>query len=118
MRIIRALIDGLITRCPQCHQGKLFERGFQMHPHCLQCGFIYQQATGEITGGMGINIGVTLIPLMIAAFVLGVNPDLPLGPVLLSLAAFAIVFPIAFYRSARGLWVAITYLTGDTREAD
>jgi uncharacterized protein (DUF983 family) len=116
--MIRALFDGFITRCPQCHRGKLFERGFRMQPCCIQCGLIYQQATGEITGGMGINIATTLIPLLIAAFVLGINPAIPLAPVLLGLAAFAIVFPIVFYRSARGLWVAITYLTGDAREGD
>jgi hypothetical protein len=31
---------------------------------------------------------------------------------------FAIVFPIAFYRSARGIWVAVIYLTGDANERD
>lgn len=46
------------------------------------------------------------------------NPNIPLGPLLLGLAAFAIVFPIAFYRSSRGLWASFLYLTGDNAEPD
>jgi uncharacterized protein (DUF983 family) len=118
MRLLRALFDGLILRCPQCHRGAIFAHGFQINQRCPNCGLAYERAVGEITGGMGINIAVTLLPLMAAAFVLGVNPAIPLGPVLLGLVAFAILFPIAFYRSARGMWVAITYLTSDGSEAD
>ena len=31
---------------------------------------------------------------------------------------FAVVFPIAFYRSARGLWVGVLFLTSNQAEAD
>ena len=118
IRMIRALLDGLLLRCPQCHRGAMFARGFQMRTTCPECQLVFERASGEITGGMGINIGATLIPLLVAAGVFGLNPTVPLGPLMLGLGVFAIVFPIAFYRSSRGLWVGITYLTGDASEPD
>jgi hypothetical protein len=96
----------------------MFVRGFQITSTCPECGLIFEHASGEMTGGMGINISVTLLPIMIAAFALGLNPAVPLGPLLAGLMLFAIVFPIAFYRSARGIWVAVIYLTGDANERD
>ena len=34
------------------------------------------------------------------------------------LALFAILFPIAFYRSSRGIWAGFLYITGDNQERD
>ena len=31
---------------------------------------------------------------------------------------FTVLFPIAFYRSSRGLWASFLYLTGDNTERD
>ncbi len=118
LRIVRALLDGLLLHCPQCHRGGMFTHGFQMQHTCPACGLPFERATGEITGGMGINIAATLIPLMVAAGIFGLNPAVPLGLLMIGLGLFAIGFPIAFYRSSRGLWVGIIYLTGDSRETD
>jgi uncharacterized protein (DUF983 family) len=118
LRMLRALLDGLLLRCPRCHSGGMFRRAFQIERACPSCGLVFESASGEITGGMGINITVTLLPIMVAAFVLGLNPTIPTEMLLLGLGAVAVGFPIAFYRSSRGLWVAITFLTGDGREAD
>jgi uncharacterized membrane protein len=89
-----------------------------MHTRCPNCGLAFETASGEMTGGMGINISVTLLIIMGVALALGLNPNVPLTPLLLGLGLFAIVFPIAFYRSARGMWVGILYLTRDNDEGD
>lgn len=116
--ILRALFDGFFLRCPRCHRGALFFRRFQMHTQCRHCGLAFESASGEITGGMGINISVTLLFVMIAAPIFGMNRDIPLLTLLLGLGIFTILFPIAFYRSSRGMWVAILYLTNHHAEPD
>ena len=116
--MIRALFDGLVLRCPRCHAGKMFASGFTMRRECPSCSLEFERATGEVTGGMGINTVVTLLAITAAALFFGLNPAIPLPPLLLGLALFAILFPIAFYRSSRGLWASVLYLTGDNSESD
>ena len=96
----------------------MFAHGFTMKQICPVCGLQFEQASGEITGGMGINIVVTLVVIVACALVFGLNPAVPLLPLLAGLAVFAILFPIVFYRSARGMWASILYLTGDNVERD
>jgi uncharacterized protein (DUF983 family) len=116
--LLRALFDGLILRCPRCHTGRMFERGFTMHRLCPVCGLLFEQASGEITGGMAINTVLTLFVITVASLVFGFNPAIPLGPLIVGLAAFAILFPIAFYRSSRGMWAGFLYFMGDNAERD
>jgi uncharacterized membrane protein YoaK (UPF0700 family) len=66
---------------------------------------------------MGINIVVTLL-VVIAGSLWALSPEVPLVPLLACLLIFAIGFPIAFYRSSRGLWASVLYITGDNREPD
>lgn len=115
---LRIFWDGLIARCPRCHVGRMFAHGFTMRERCPNCGLQFERAAGEITGGMGINISLTLAIILIIAPIIGFVRSIPLVPSLLALMLFAIVFPIAFYRSSRGLWVSILYLTGDNDEPD
>lgn len=117
MRILRALLDGLILRCPRCRRGRMFGRGFAMHRTCPNCGLEFERASGEITGGMGINVVVTLLVVIIGSL-FALSPTTPLGPLLIGLFLFAVIFPIAFYRSSRGLWAGLLYITGDNREPD
>jgi uncharacterized protein (DUF983 family) len=112
------MLDGLLLRCPRCHKGRMFERGFTMRRACPVCGLVFEHASGEITGGMAINTVVTLLVITVASLVFGLNPAVPLGPLLVGLAAFAILFPIAFYRSSRGLWAGFLYVMGDNTERD
>jgi len=108
----------MLLRCPRCHTGRMFARGFTMNQACPNCVLPFEKASGEITGGMGINIVVTLVVITLGSLVFGLNPAVPLGPLLIGLALFAILFPIAFYRSSRGLWASFLYITGDNQERD
>ena len=118
IRLLRALFDGLLLRCPRCHTGRMFAYGFTMNKVCPSCGLMFEKATGEITGGMGVNTVATLAVITVVALVLGLNPAVPLAPLLIGLALFAILFPIAFYRSSRGIWAGFLYMTGDNDERD
>ena len=117
MRILRAFFDGLLLHCPRCHKGRMFNTFFQMRQRCPLCGLEFERATGEITGGMGVSIVVTLILVIIAAFVVGFS-NLPLLPALVVIGVGIAVFAVAFYPVSRGLWVALLYVTGANQERD
>jgi uncharacterized protein (DUF983 family) len=118
IRFLRALFDGLALRCPRCHTGLMFARGFTMNKVCPNCGLPFEKASGEMTGGMAVNTVATLAVITLCSLVFGLNRSVPLGPLLFGLALFAILFPIVFYRSSRGLWAAFLYITGDNAEPD
>jgi uncharacterized protein (DUF983 family) len=118
IRLLRALLDGLLLRCPRCHTGRMFAHGFTMNTVCPNCGLAFERAAGEISGGMGVNTVATLAVITVASLVFGLNPTVPLGPLLIGLALFAILFPIVFYRSSRGIWAGFLYITGDNEERD
>jgi hypothetical protein len=88
-----------------------------MRHSCPMCGLPFERAEREVTGGMGINTVATLAVITVCALVFGLNPSVPLLPLLAGLVLFAILFPILFYRSSRGLWASLLYLTGDNIES-
>lgn len=117
IRILRAFFDGIRLTCPNCHRGRMFSSYFQMHQCCPICHLPFEEASGEITGGMGVNIVVTLFLVITSAAVVGFS-DLPVVPALLVLIVFFILFPILFYPFSRAVWMSLLYLTGDHREPD
>jgi uncharacterized protein (DUF983 family) len=117
LRVLRAFADGLLLRCPRCHRGTMFSSFFRMRQTCPVCGLHFERASGEITGGMGVNIVATLGLVIVAAAVIGFS-SVPLLPAFLAMAALVVVFPIVFYPFSRALWSALLYLTGDNAERD
>lgn len=116
--VLRALWDGLILRCPRCHQGRMFDHGMHMRGECPVCGLPFERSSGEITGGMCINACLTQSIVFVLGAVAGWYAWIWLGPLLLLLVAISIAIPIAFYKPSRGLWASIIYLTGDNEEPD
>ena len=96
----------------------MFARPFTMRRLCPHCALPFERAAGEITGGMGINAVLTLGVVVILAFLGGSNRAVPLVPLLVGLLLFAVLFPIGFYASSRGLWASVLYLTGANVEGD
>ena len=117
MRILRALWDGLMLRCPQCHRGRMFKTWFTMHRSCPRCGLQFERASGEVTGGMAINFVLTLF-VIIGGSLFALSPGVPLLALMGGLGVFAVIFPIAFYPVSRGLWAGFLYITGDNTEGD
>lgn len=117
-RVLWVLFDGLRLRCPNCRRGRMFAQGFQMYQACPVCGLPYERSSGEFTGGMGINAFVTQTVVFILGAALGWFTSISLPLLLLALVAFAIIFPILFYKPSRGLWAGILFLTGDNDEPD
>ena len=117
-RVLRAVWDGLRLRCPRCHHGHMFARPFAMRRVCPQCALPFERAAGEITGGIWINVTLTLLVVIVLGFIGGNNPTVPLVPLLGGLMLVAVLFPIGLYPASRGLWASVLYLTGANDEGD
>ena len=95
----------LRLRCPQCGVGRLFRGFFSMSPSCSSCGLDFRREQGYYVGAMYINYGVT------AAVELSVGIPLadriPMATLTWPLAAFALIFPLLFFRHSRSLWLGM-----------
>ena len=114
-RVMRVLAQSAMLICPACQHGRMFRSFFRMNVRCSVCHVIFERDGGEITGGLAINVTLTMLIALCGA-AMAFSTDVPLLPLLLSLSAVIIIFPLWFYRHARGLWVGIIYLTGSIFE--
>lgn len=115
LRIARVLTQSFMLTCPACQHGRMFRSHFRMNVRCPVCHVVFERDGGEITGGLAINVTLTMCIALIGS-VLAFSTDIPLMPLLFGMTAVIVVFPLWFYRHARGLWVGIIYLTGSMFE--
>jgi uncharacterized protein (DUF983 family) len=102
---------GLALRCPNCGQGRMFSGLFSMEKTCPHCDVRYERLSGESIGGMFINLGLAEVISVFGFFAIQLAFNPPMLPHILFWVAFNILFVLLFYRHARGLWVAINYLS-------
>lgn len=118
---LHKIVVGAKLRCPNCEQGRMFSGLFQMNPTCPVCGVRFERSSGESLGGMMVNLVVaellTIVGFFVSYFALGSPADMT--PLIVFWLVFDILFVLGFYRPARGMWVAVTYLTsGLTTDED
>ena len=114
-RIVRVLVQSLLLTCPACQHGRMFRSRFRMNVRCPVCHVVFERDGVEITGGLSINVTLTMCIALFGAAA-AFATDVPLVPLLLVLTAVTVAFPLWFYRHARGLWIGIIYLTGSMFE--
>jgi uncharacterized protein (DUF983 family) len=114
-RIFSVLLCCARLTCPACRRGSMFRGYFTMNVRCPVCGNIFERDAGEVTGGISIN---TMLKATHAVFgaALAFFTDLPIELLLTVLITATILFPLWFYRRARGLWTGVLYLTGSIFE--
>ena len=114
-------------RCPRCGIGRLFEapaagdaalqrRGlarlpwFRMPPRCRFCLLPFQREAGYFLGAIYINYGLTAAVVVCGVFLVPLWWPLPTWVEITVWSAFAVLFPLLFFRHARAFWLAIDYL--------
>ncbi len=113
IRFFQALLRGFFGRCPVCGRGRMFRSFYGLRERCEYCGTEYERTGNQSTGGMAINLVVTILLGFIGGIILVLRwPDAVL-PGLALLIVVLTLFHIVFYRCAKGLWLGITSLTGD-----
>lgn len=100
------MLRGLRLRCPRCGQGAIFRGWFAMNARCPACGRLFDRAPGYLLGSIYFNYGVTALLVVIVYFSLYFSETLNGKQLLVLLTAFSVVFPLCFFRHARGLWIA------------
>ncbi|MCA9195919.1 MAG: DUF983 domain-containing protein [Planctomycetales bacterium] len=97
-------------RCPRCGKGKLYETWFRMFKKCPECGLVYERETGFYLGAIYFNYGLTALIISIAYPLLVFKWRYDSQQVLWGLLAFAVVFPLLYYRRARSMWLGFDFL--------
>lgn len=111
---IRKLLLGLFLICPNCEQGR-FGRGlFAIQPQCPVCAVKYERQPGEGTGAMILTLSLMPIVSIILFFILW-NAGVDVWVNAIISISSVIVLCLLVYRHMRGLWVAVTHLTGGLR---
>ena len=105
---------GLLLRCPVCGKGKVFRRWLKMYEQCPVCHFVYEREEGYFSGALALNLVVSELLLTVTvtpiAAMVGLNPSIPLLPVLLLCAPLPIVVPLIFYRHCKTLWMSMDHM--------
>jgi uncharacterized protein (DUF983 family) len=89
----------------------MFTGLFNMEKTCPHCDVRYERLSGESIGGMFLNLGLAEVISVFGFFAIQLAFNPPMLPHMLFWVAFNILFVLLFYRHARGLWVAINYLS-------
>jgi uncharacterized protein (DUF983 family) len=102
---------GLLRRCPRCSERKVWAGHFKLRERCPRCDLLFAREEGFWLGAYVINFGVgeglVGVILMVFLFVKVNNPDVALGPWLISGVLLGVFAPIVFFKSSRTIWAAI-----------
>jgi uncharacterized protein (DUF983 family) len=96
-------------RCPRCGRGRLFKSPISMNPSCAECDLHFEREPGYFLGSIYINYGLTALLVTLFYFALFFSGAVSPQTALWIVTAFALVFPIWFFRYARSLWLGFDY---------
>ena len=117
MRVGTVLWRGLRLVCPVCGGGKLFRGWFRMHRSCSECRLVFERGPGYWLGSIYVNYGLTALLVTVWYLVLWFTGAASPEALLVILIAFAVVFPLWFFRYARSLWLGFDHLVDPAQES-
>ncbi len=104
---------GFWLRCPNCEQGTMADGLLGIRQECDVCHVKFERKSGETAGASIIWVSILPILAMIIFFAIELtNPGTSLWISAGIPLAFVVIAGVLFYRNVRGLWIAISYLTG------
>ena len=81
-----------------------------MNSQCAACHLVFEREPGYFVGAIYINYAVTAILMVSGFLLLDDYTGLSLTAQLITWSAFAIIFPLIFFRYSRSLWLALGHL--------
>jgi uncharacterized protein (DUF983 family) len=108
----RALLRGLVRRCPRCGSGRLFRRWLKIREQCPRCGLRLEREEGGFLGAMTINYALTTL-VWIVVLVVWLVVDLPdVRVATLTVVSIVLVglLPLVFFPISKTIWAAVDYL--------
>ncbi len=111
--MLKKLWLGFWLTCPNCEEGSMADGLLAIRPECEVCHVKFERKSGETAGASIIWVSVLPILAMIIFFAIELtNPGTSLWISAGIPLAFVVIAGVLFYRNVRGLWIAISYLTG------
>ena len=101
---------GLRLRCPACGEGRLFRNWLSMLDPCEACGRKFDRSPGYLLGSIYFNYGITALLVVVFYFSMFFTQAMTSRQLLFALTGFTLLFPLWFFRYARGLWIAFDEL--------
>lgn len=98
--------------CPRCGAKSLFSGFFTLRATCLYCQSRFERSPGDAYGGVYVNLLVSEVLSLTGFFFSQEFTQIATELLLIFWLLFSLVFMLLFYRHARGIWIAIRYLTG------
>lgn len=81
-----------------------------MHKKCSSCGTVFEREPGFFLGAIYFNYGLTAIISTVGFMVLRFGGYLTNNQALAVTVAFAVLFPILYFRNSRSMWMAFDQL--------
>lgn len=107
---LRSVLRAWRLRCPRCGKGKLFSGIFRMLTECPHCRLNYEREPGFYLGAIYFNYGLTSVMATVGFMVMRFGWDYSAKTALTVTLAFAVLFPVLFFRHARSLWLSFDQL--------
>ena len=100
---------GLRRKCAVCGTGGLFTSWFRMVPACPTCGRTFEREDGYWLGAMTVNFAITelVFGIVFIGGMLATWPDVPWAAILIGGLAANLLIPLAFYPTAKTVWIAL-----------
>lgn len=111
-RALRTCWLVLRLRCPSCGLGRMSAAFLALNERCQACGVVFERDPGEVTGGIFVNSMATTLGICLLAGWLAFYGPVPLRWTTPVCIAFAVVFPVLFYRHSRAIWIGLLHLCG------
>lgn len=113
-RARQILARGMRLRCPRCGAGRVFGGPFHIHDRCPACQLVFEREPGYFVGAIYLNYAMTVLVTIPGYFALDAWLGVPLAVQLALWGAFAVLFPLWFFRYSKSLWLALDYLVDPT----
>ena len=88
----------------------MFRNWLSMRDPCEACGRRFNRAPGYLLGSIYFNYGATAMLVVGIYFTLYLSGMAAGKTLLVVLSVFSLLFPLWFFRYARGLWIAFDEL--------
>ncbi|HEY8370034.1 MAG TPA: DUF983 domain-containing protein [Thermodesulfobacteriota bacterium] len=111
-RLLRTACLVARLRCPSCGLGRMGAGGLAIHRRCPVCGVVFERDPGEVAGGIWVNSMATTLGICGLATYLEFFTALPRALLTPLVVLFAAVFPVAFYRHSRAVWIGVLHMAG------
>lgn len=110
-RDMRALWSAVLGRCPNCHEGQMFETLWGVRDTCPECGVRFERESGAWLGAWVFTYTAVIVLLGVEALLLilayGLFPGLEWV-----LVGSGILAVIVLYRPVKGWWFWVMWALG------